>query len=261
MPLDLPAPSTERLRRSPLGRVICQVRHEREMSTTDPKRALAVHEKLRDAYPRLDEINSQEIALSANAQGVQSIQQSETRGGWKFSSVHDDWTVTIAPDFFALDTTNYLDWEDFVERLRNLVSVVDEVFDLTVEKRLGLRYVDNISMPAVKKPADWSHWIDTSLLGPIVHPAIGDGVTSTQNAFVVHAGDGQDAVVRHGCIQDASGELAYVLDTDCFRAKGMPLEPNRLMAGAEELHTLALQLFQASITDELRSYFLGGDDD
>ena len=51
MPLDLPEPSTDKLARSPLILVVCQVQHEQSLAVQDPRKALAIHEALSGQYP------------------------------------------------------------------------------------------------------------------------------------------------------------------------------------------------------------------
>jgi uncharacterized protein (TIGR04255 family) len=160
------------------------------------------------------------------------------------------------PDFFSLETTTYEDWPDFKHRFEELASAIETSIDPSVEQRVGLRFIDQISHPEVRRPQDWRRWINRSFLGPIDHEAIGDAIVNTQQLLQLDAGDGRGVILRHGCFRESepAGRWIYLFDLDCFFQGGRPLDTAELATTTEHLHTLALQVFQAAITDDLYDY-------
>src|SRR5579862_2582279 len=112
MVFRLPEPVTDRLNHSPLNLVVCQVRHERNSAVAEAPRAFAVHEAVKAQYPKIDENASQDMGVLTGPAGVQAI-PGETNRGWRFRSKDEAWTAVVMPDFFALETTHYADWDDY----------------------------------------------------------------------------------------------------------------------------------------------------
>jgi uncharacterized protein (TIGR04255 family) len=256
--LQLPEPSTEKLKRSPLELVVCQVRHERNLAVADPKRALEVHGGLGGKYPVLDEAAGIALNIVGGPGGV-STTPDEQRG-WNFRSTDGAWTVVLMPEFFALETRAYTDWTDFSARLDELVRVLGSVLEPSLEQRLGLRFIDRIKDPVVRSPAGWQGWIDDRLLGPVLHASLGPAIKAVQQVLQLDGGDDVEVLLRHGCELDGHPDdpvWHYFLDHDCSRSGGRAYSPGDIRDGAERLHTVALAVFQAAVTKKLFEHLRG----
>jgi uncharacterized protein (TIGR04255 family) len=258
-PLRLPDPSLTRLRRCPIQLVVCQVRHDRNLAVTDGTRILAISDQLGE-YPKIEEAAQQEIGVVFAPGGPSPVGGTEQKG-WRLRSEDGVWTVTLLPDFFALECTVYTDWENFRQRLHDLADAVSTHLKPAMELRLGLRYVDRIEVPSVTEPRDWQGLINENLLGPIKDAQLGPSLQAIQQLLQLQAQDDIQALLRHGTQRDeSSGTWPYLLDTDCFRTGSRQLNADSLISGADELHLLALQLFQASITPQLMGILVGEED-
>lgn len=258
-PLAFPAPHTERLERSPLQLVVCQVRHERLSASADAERAFAIRDGLGGRYPVDEEAAALNLNLAAGPAGVVPA-GSEREQGWNFKSADGAWTVVLMPDFFALEARAYTDWQDFSERLDAVVRQVEQVASPRVERRLGLRFIDRITDPRVESPQKWAGWIDDRLLGPVLHTAFGPALKGLEQAVRLDGGNDVEVLIRHGCAPDrAVGKQTwpYLLDYDCSRSGGRSFSATAAMETAEQLHELALAVFQASITPELYAHLRG----
>ncbi len=260
MALALPEPLTEKLDRSPLSLVVCQVRHEESIAAREPKRALRVHEAVEAAYPVLEQHSGQELTITAGPLGVQTMPVAAQRG-WKMRSEDQSWNAVVMPDFFSLETTDYDDWPDFRGRLEALMRAVASEIEPSLEQRVGLRFIDRITHPDVTTPRDWAGWIDPAFLGPIAHETVGEGVTTSQQIIQLDAGDGRSLILRHGAFRDpeAGGQATYLIDQDCFIQRGRPFDADQILEAAGSLHTLAIQVFQQAITPDLYKYLKGNE--
>ena len=165
--LQLTEPSTERLERSPLELVVCQVRHERNLAVGDAKRAPEVYNGLGGRggkYPDFDEAAGDALNITGGPAGVATT--TDQQRGWNCRSADGAWTVVLMPDFFALETRACTDWTDFSARLDELVRMVEAALEPSLEQRLGLRFIDRIKDPAVRSPGGWEGWIDDRLSVP-----------------------------------------------------------------------------------------------
>jgi uncharacterized protein (TIGR04255 family) len=258
MPLSLPDPDRARLARAQLDLVVLQVRHERNLASIDPKRALEVHADLSSRYPSIEDVSAQEVSVVAGPGGIAPM-NSEVSRGWRFRSADEKWTVVLMPDFFSLETTAYEEWEDFNDRASELTSSVQAHLSPSIETRLGLRYIDRLTEPRAASPDGWEPYIHPSLLGPLVHPDFGGAIEQVQQVVRIDAGDGCQVLLRHGCGQEDSDAWVYLLDLDCSMARSRPFDAAGVLGGIDEIHTVALQVFQAAVTPKLLSYLRGDD--
>lgn len=253
---NLPAPDRSRLSRSPLELVVCQVRHEHRLLIGEGKTAMAVYEALGGSdgqYPGLDEVTGSEVNFVIGPGAEPNVSETtKNTSGWRFAAADNAWVITVMPDHFSLETTAYTTWdEDFAPRLWRLVEVISEHLEPTVEHRIGLRYIDRITELALPDLASWRPYLRPEVLGLAAHPKLGDLVQTAQQHLVLELGEGIRAGLRHGPVPSSPGIVDYQLDYDVFRQGGRPFDVEQLKATATALNTCALQLFQATVTDEL----------
>ena len=256
--LQLPEPSTQKLERSPLELVVCQIRHERNLAVGDAKRALDVHAGLGGKYPLLEEAAGIALNIVGGPAGVSTA--SDQQRGWNFRSADGAWTVVLMPEFFALETRAYSDWSDFSSRLSELVRLVEAALRPSLEQRLGLRFIDRIKDPVIRAPEQWTGWIDERLLGPVLHTAFGPAIKAIQQVLQLDGGLEMEVLLRHGCVLEGAPEdpaWHYLLDHDCSRSGGRAFSPDDIRIGAERLHTLALAVFQSAVTEKLFKHLRG----
>lgn len=259
--LYLPDPQTERLARSPLKLVVCQVRFPETLAAAETRVGLALQEALGGrAQWRLESVKPPTIAISASiGGGVPSAQAAEISGsGWRLLSPDGQWTVTLMPGSVAIETTRYQSWDDFLSRLTGLLNAVQNILHPEAEERLGLRYINRIEDPRVDSPVDWQRWIRVELLGLINHPHLGPGVVAAQQQVALDAGDGVKATVRQGFARDDGlGSFPYILDIDTYRDEVRPFDPEGIQGAVVRLKRLTLGLFQNVITTDLYDYLRG----
>lgn len=255
MPLTFPAPDSRRLTRSPLQLVVCQVRHERRLIVSEGKTALAVQEALNVSgwsYPQLDEVTGAQVNVVMGPGAAPNVSETQT-SGWRFASADGAWVVTLMPDHFALETTAYTTWsEDFEPRLSQLIDAVAERVEPTLESRVGMRYIDRISDLNLTKLAAWKPYLRPELLGMALHPNIGPGVVQSEQHLLIALDDGVTAGLRHGPVAEpGKGTVDYLLDYDISRQRGRTFDAVEIKQVADQFNTYALQLFHASVTDQL----------
>jgi uncharacterized protein (TIGR04255 family) len=248
--------------RSPLSLVVCQVRHDRVLAVADPRRALEVQARLEGRYPQIDERRTLAFSVAGQMGGPQLAPVTqEGSSGWQFKSVDGAWTVTLDAEFFSLETSAYSSWGDFRARLASLSEAVLAVMEPALEIRLGLRYVDEIVHPEVSSPTGWRGWIRDELLGPLAYEPFGHAVQAVQQQIELDAGSGYRVTLRHGTTPIAREPgWVYLMDHDCFRQVGTPLSSEAVLLATDDLHRVALQVFQQSVTEELYRYLVGSDE-
>ena len=140
--------------------------------------------------------------------------------------------------------------------LTAVLTAVSELRPPTLVQRVGLRYVDRFVDRSVREAQGWNGRIDERLLGPVLHPIIGQVTQQSQQQVELRLGESEGALLRHGAFVDpaAGGATSYVVDIDVFDAEPRPFDADELARRADNLHRTAASLFQVSLTPEyLRS--------
>ncbi len=151
-PLSIDAVSQVPLARSPLVRVIAQVRYPTVLAIHNRSQMSKFHELVRDTYPFLHMDSSQNVILKEF--------QSPTIVSEQIWRLLDDqpeyfWRVSVGENFVAIETSAYESRSHFLERLRMAMDSIDETFRPGMANRLGLRYVDQIQGKGLKKYLTW----------------------------------------------------------------------------------------------------------
>lgn len=249
--LALPDPIDETLEQSPLKLVVCQVRHNQNFNISDAGLAVETQQLLAGRYPEINPFEQAEVIFTAGPGGA-NANTKQPQPGWQFKSEDERWTVTLQTTYFSLETSSYVNWEDFRSRFEELLAAVVQQYGPKLEQRVGLRYVDEIERRSAKQPSDWAGLIEAGVLGPLADPELGPSARAAQQIIEFEGPDQTRVTLRHGCEPLASGDgTVYRLDHDCSRQRGRPFDSSQVLSTLEGLHTLALQIFQKAITPEL----------
>ncbi len=156
----------------------------------------------------------------------------------------------------SLETTAYTDWSDFDARLREILEALGRVVKPRVETRLGLRYVNELRLEAIRGPSDWLDYLNPALIGELAadEPLAASLITMHQ-IIQLDAGDEARLTLRHGLPGEAAGDkrqaLTYLLDLDCFRQRERLLDIDDVLREADRFNTTITSLFQWCLQEPL----------
>jgi uncharacterized protein (TIGR04255 family) len=244
-------PEDRHLKASPLVLVVCQIRHERELAASDAARVLKVCEAL-DWANELTERVAQELSVAAGEAGMVATSLPIARG-WQMQSADSQWIATIMPDQFSLETRAYPSWDEFRTRMLALTDAVLTHVGPTLEQRVGLRFVNQLTHSSVVLPADWAGRVSDVLLQRDLYGALGESLRAAMQVLEIVTLEELRLVIRHGSQPSPpEGRSMYVLDYDCSRQGARPLRHDQIADSIEKLHRLALQAFEMATTPSLR---------
>lgn len=193
--------------RAPLLVVLCQVRFPPVYSLLGDTGVAGFQEAIRARYPLADKSSNVEVAMSPG-----HLSATERAPVWRFADEAQQWIVSIATDFVALETPAYTHFDDFCERFEQVLDVLDRTVHPAPSVRVGLRKVNDVQMVAFGPARPWSALLKTSLLG-----LVGAGevpvVPQTSLTEVTYVDEHDDRmVIRHGVLP--SSQDAYRIDID-----------------------------------------------
>ena len=258
-PLTAPPPEEVPLKDAPLVRVIAQVIFPPILSIEKKDFVGSFQEAIREKYPILHPEQTQALVF-----GPQGGLQPSLQVTWRFVDITDDWRVSLAPNFVALETTAYSSRSDFLERLEYILVAFNESFKPQIIERFGLRYIDRLVLQ------------DTKELSSLVRPEIagiaatefGEHVHQTINESLFMIPEGNDQIIARwglmpigatfdpGAIEPIA-EPSWILDLDMslsgnreFSVEALRIESRRF---TERIYTF----FRWAITDDFLRRFGG----
>jgi uncharacterized protein (TIGR04255 family) len=248
-------PEEVRLERAPLVLAICQVRFPAIASIARQDFIGAFQERLRARYPILRAERG--IAMLLSPEGVST--QPETGTTWRFSDTDENWQVSLAPDFLALQVKKYSDRDEFLRRLSQTLEALEELSAPVIVDRIGVRYVnqlvDNIS------PSDLRRLVRQELLGLA---ALTEGIENVRlvhdlSDFLVAIDDAQ-LHIRWGHLppntvldpaMPPADRERWLLDIDMFVQGRLNYDRNAILSQVDSFAARIYAFFRWAVQDEL----------
>lgn len=248
-PLTDPVPVEVPLPNAPLERVIAQVRFSPILKIVQRDFITAFQESIRAAYPSLEHDQTQLLTL-----GPEGMVPKESSIRWRFIDASGEWTVSLAPDFVAIETRRYTSRADFFARFLVVLEQVREHFQPGLTERVGVRYIDRIE-------ADGLDEIST-----LVRPEVAGVLPTPVRSAAVHAlaehifeVDGARLLARWGILRarrtvdpaaiEPIDEPSWLLDLDMFKVAKRPFDPAAILAEARGYSERLYCFFRWAVTD------------
>lgn len=158
--LNPPQVSRLRYARNFIKTTVCEVRFPivLELESKPPAK---LQKRLKKAYPFYEMRSEFNLAQSPG---------SNERHVYVLQSKKKDWTVQIKSDSIILETTRYVDFEDFLTRFTEVLETSSDLMDTDFFTRVGFRYINEIPL-ADGKPEGW--------INPLLHSIIDSKVLGT----------------------------------------------------------------------------------
>ncbi len=141
--LCFPQQDDVRLQRAPLAEVICQVRFSPILRIANEQPS-AFQERIRKRFPQLE--IEQGVAIQMIPLGIEPPSPESLPRILRFASLNGHTVVSLALNFYALSTTAYTHWADFLDHLLFVNQAVREVYDIPFATRVGLRYINHLTL-------------------------------------------------------------------------------------------------------------------
>jgi uncharacterized protein (TIGR04255 family) len=246
-------PSTEHipLRNPPLREVICQVRFPPILKIVDES-PTRFQDAIREYFPnyRSDQEIHAEISPGQPVRSLQANPQTH-----RFADRDEVRTVSLGLDFFAVSTTQYAGWSPFAQVLRYVTEAIQNVYQITYSRRIGLRYINILNTKNT----------DTDLFDPDVLDMLRSELTfllkseSIQEPYLgltqlrAEQEEGK-FTIRSGIIQE-DNKPAFILDFDRFVEHDIELEIDDLLERCERYHADIYNAFRWCITQKSLAVF------
>lgn len=258
-PIEVPLPN------APLKRVIVQVKFPPILSILKEDTVAQFQELLRSDYPHLRKINVNDVEV-----GQDHPPNVSTSIVWRLADGSESfqWRVSLGVDFVALETSEYRNRNNFLDRLSTVLTSVETCFSPAGAQRLGLRYIDRLEGEAVLK------------VGTLIRPGVlgilqpGAEITDTLRKATSHYVTQALFEAQEGAINGRWGNLppnatyepdllqpisrvSWVLDLDMFSKQALPFVADDLVEMTRSFAKRIYSVFRLMITDDFLRFYGG----
>ena len=248
---------TERVqyRKPQLLEVICQLRFPAILSISAREPA-EFQDMIRGSYPQYTR-NVEKLPPKVSGQpGNMKLEEQPAVVNYQFLSADGRWKVNMTNSFIALATPAYTVWEDFAQRLDEVLACFIKVYKPAYFERIGLRYINAFSRKALGlEDTPFAELIEPGYLGLMGEEDVNERAFAriTQEAELalsggcklkLHCGPG---MIKRNNVEDK--EVRFILDNDIFMPGKVEMKHS---AGAlNTVHTHADRVFRGAITGML----------
>ena len=134
-------PEQPLLKQAPLVLAIAQIRFPTIASIAKQDFIGPFQEHIRARYPILRAERGLGILLGPEGLSAKP----ETGVVWKFLTSDEDWQVSLAPEFVAVEAKRYTNRREFLTRLGEALQALDGLAAPPIVDRVGVRYVNQIT--------------------------------------------------------------------------------------------------------------------
>lgn len=140
--LCFPQVKEVRLERSPLKEVICQVRFPPILRIAS-EQPVDFQEQIRARFPQIG--IEKGLLVQGDPLSDKALSAKAEPQIFRFLSQDGNTIASLGLNFYALSTTAYTHWPEFLELVVSLNQVACEVYGLPYATRIGLRYINHLT--------------------------------------------------------------------------------------------------------------------
>lgn len=247
--LRFPQQEDVRLQRAPLEEVICQVRFPPVLRIASEQPS-AFQEWVRERFPQLEV--EQGMVMRMEPLGTSPPSAKPEPRIFRFKSPDGHTVVSLALNFYALSTTFYTHWRDFLELLQLVNQAACEVYDLPYAARVGLRYINHLTLENTGASSVAELWeILRPELTVLLRGDCWDEPLEMLSNLALAAGEDERLTLRTGF--KSGEETVFLLDFDYYSEGNIPLE--NLTTLCQRYHDVIYNAFRWCIREEKVSVF------
>ena len=234
-------------RKNTLANVICQLRYPSLPSIDEGIDGF--REVLADDYQQYSPI-LENMILYENETGIPMAKPKVIAvKNHRFDTVGQQYTINLTKDFYALSTSRYTRWEDFLVQFEAFKTTFEKFYRPDRYVRAGLRYINIVSKKELGIPREisWAELICPTMLGLYTRKSI---VQSMDNHYSLLFDDRNEALVRISTPRGKNGlGDTLVIDSDFFSMLDGNASLNHIL---EQLHNHSREFIEEAFQEPLR---------
>ena len=231
-----------------------------------------VYDRLAEQFPLLETLASLQIQFNMNDAAAPLPFPQAGSQEIRMTNRHRTTSVMVGAAITRIEQAAHVQFSDLRALVEEVLEAVQSAARIHGLQRATLRYIDEIQHPDAAAPADWASLVHPSLIGPVdlldAPPVVTDGVVAFQLdpqhvVRLVYGAQpaGAFAVDPNGPLRVRPRPLApfFKLDIESTWVappdEVPPLVVPAVLELADRLHDPISDVFEASLTPQLRDYF------
>lgn len=234
------------LGRPPIVEVICQVRFPAILKLMRAEPA-EFQEMVKHLFPDLQVQVEQLTIIDSSAVSGMDIKTAPQSKAYKFQMMDAMTTIVLAANFFAVTTTRYTQWKEFLSFVTLGKDALDKVYQPAYASRIGLRYVNRFA-PSNTGSASINEVY--RLLQPELTAQLRSLAWSSPEQFQsrLQLTNGSGRLTLSTSYQSEPEEQAFVLDLDYFEEGKINL--SEVEQRCDHYHNEIYRAFRWCVLDE-----------
>ncbi len=255
--MDLPEYPRVIYQNNPLNEVVCQLKFPPILKISEQK-PVEFQEEIRKDYPFFESISPQfpsDITkiISPQLSGIFNNEIS-----YIFKSEDEKWQLFLSKESITLSTKEYKRYEDFKERLLQIINILEKIYQPVFYTRIGFKYQDLIIRSQLNlNDVDWCELISEDIAREFYYPCLSKSLKHIIKNLVLEVSEIEEGYVNlnHGLVkiqnkENNEEEISYVIDADFYTEKRINKNDD-IWKILDTFNRLARKFFRFSITDKL----------
>ncbi len=172
---------------------------------------------------------------------------------WIFHGKERDKTLRIGKTYFSLSITKYKNFENLVSDIKNPLEEIYKIFPNLTSNRVGLRYVNAISIKNKSNPLKWDSYINKDMLS-LLKIEFNKSLICRVFSIMEYNIDGLMLKAQFGIpnpdYPSSVKQKEFIIDIDAYSFGSYKYEDiNELI---RKSHVLIQDFFEKSITEKTR---------
>lgn len=258
---------------APIVLMVVEVRHA-ACEPLERAQVTQLSTLVRDEFPLPGEINELSVELQA-IPGAPPTQYQKVATFPRWTTRNRRTALTVRQNSLTIETTQYGSYERVRALLKLALQARIAVDPPPGVERIGLRYIDEIRVPAESEDGrpSWGDWVDPTLLGPVdIGPKLSLVPTAGEGVIVFSNTDNRALVLRYGAQEDLAVQSTpdlrrpmpppgplFKFDIDSYWQSGDEIPEfttDYILAQSDDLHRPVRGVFESLISDRLREEVL-----
>lgn len=260
-----------RLHSHQIAQVICQVRFSPVLRLEQPAEIIGFQEAVRERFPRYEQEHGMTVVVTPK--GI--AQPAEGPPVHRFGDREGRLALALAPNFFSIETRQYLKIDDLVEELTRGLEIIKELYDPPEITRVGLRFINELRLPQDRLEAELQEAVNSQLLGVLTDDSLASLLADGRSVsrFAMPSGptvqlmnglhrDGGTTVARMPALPDERDlrKPFFLVDIDVYEETPVSFDPAAAGELVRSYNDMVRTVFSWAVPEEYRREKLGQED-
>lgn len=210
--------------------------------------------KIFEKFPILEPLAQRGIKFEAQKDSKEIKTEHLEQTTWRFRNKEESILVDLHAEYLAITFKKYRSFTEFETEVKYVLDSFYEIYPSLVVNRMGLRYVNQISLPDEQDLLNWNDYINTNLVGNLSFETDTNKLRRVMQAHDIALDDNTLLRIVSGVFNNIYPNKLlnkeFVLDLDCSSLT--PFDKSENYTTLKRYNEQVTAYFEKSITESFR---------